>query len=159
MKFKLIGGDHSPRGVKKNNLVYSRGDIVESSDDLIERYPGKFEKYDGPLPACSPKPANAGKKTKKKPEEQKKQVPKPSIVPEPPAEPEETLGEDVTKQFKEAKEAAVKVFKSDGQYFITESETPLIAINKDEISNKKEVVDFIKTLDAGFEESREDDGE
>ena len=124
-KIKANAGNHTQPNAEGIVTVYKAGNIIESNADLVKCFPKKFELLtagvDSPAPDLAPgiPMSSAVMRTALDPEEPK--IPKKS---------EESLGEDITSQYKIPKGKNLKVFTKSGGWCI-------IRINDDSKNDEK----------------------
>lgn len=126
MKFlhKANTGLHS---FGKGKGVSKAGQTVQSDLELDKLYPEKFEK----VLQYAPPPAAEGAEDEADPSTQ-------------PAKAAESLGADVTEQFKDAAKQDLLVFKSGKEYHIASEDEPTVALNPAPLPTKKDVETFLK---------------
>ena len=151
--YKLKGGQHN----HSDGKTYKKGDLVESEADLTKIFTNKFEKVYETEEEASPGvsfPAVKVAQAKSKvtvvdlpvdsKEEEEKEL---EEVEEKIEEKPEKRGKEVTKNFSEAVEQDLKVFKKGRQYFVYDMD-PAVPLNEKGLNKgqvKKFITDYLET--------------
>lgn len=149
-KFRLLEGIHQDAAGKN----YKKGDIVPSTSNLVELFQHKFAEVEPDTKASQP---TAPKELPAAPDQDKAKVegaqPEAKKDDDKPAEDAPLshpdgkgrgeLGEDVTENFPEAKDADLKVFTKGGWHYVTEPDKTDKALNEKALK-KDGVAPFIK---------------
>lgn len=120
MNFKLLGGQH----VDANGKLYKRGDVVPAHSDLAGTFPGKFERLGVVSLSGSAQPSKLMATAIAK---ENQPVSEPVVAEL--EKPKKDFGEDVTKLFPAAQEAALLVFRKGRDYSVVDPDEAGLAMN------------------------------
>ena len=142
MLFKVLAGRHT-----QDNVVYSKGDVVETKLNLIEmfgdnRFKREFEleMEDKKTPIQTPDKVKAGANPTR--DESVEDEPDDEDDEDVKDEPE-PLGDDLTARFSAARSNKLLVFKKGNKFYVTTEDEPGKALNKKALK-RSEVVKFIE---------------